>query len=101
MQSRRWSFPFYLPAACLLATIMNFEVSAQVGSATTTGSVTDPTGAAVAGVKVLVRETEQNFETPSVTNSAGLYRVQSLQPGTYSVTFEAAGLSERFKAGCN
>jgi TonB-dependent Receptor Plug Domain. len=36
-------------------------------------------------------QTENNFQFAAVTNSEGLYRVQSLQPGTYQVTIEAAG----------
>ena len=36
-------------------------------------------------------QTETNFHFSSVTNSEGIYRVQSLQPGPYSVTFEAPG----------
>ena len=87
---------FFCAAAAFAVTQSAFG---QVGTATITGSVTDPTGAAVAGVKVLVRETNQNFESPSETNSAGIYRVQSLQPGTYSVSFEAAGFKRLTQSG--
>ena len=34
-------------------------------------------------------QTETNFHFTSVTNNEGIYRVQSLQPGPYTVTFEA------------
>ena len=36
-------------------------------------------------------QTETNFHFTSVTNNDGIYRVQSLQPGPYTVTFEAQG----------
>jgi hypothetical protein len=64
---------------------------AQVGTSTLTGRVTDPTGAVVAGVAVTITNTETNFRFSSNTNEEGLYRVLSLAPGPYHLTFEAAG----------
>src|SRR5258708_10197660 len=64
---------------------------AQVDTATITGRVSDSTGATIANAQVKVVQTENNFQFAAVTNSEGLYRVQSLQPGTYQVTIEAAG----------
>src|SRR5258708_2315826 len=87
-----------LPALILFASF-GFRASAQISTATITGTVTDPTGAAVAGVKVLVLETSKNFESRSETNSEGLYRVQSLQPGTYDVSFEGAGFKRIVQKG--
>jgi hypothetical protein len=57
------------------------------------GTVTDPTGAFVPEVKVTVTATETNVTLPTVTNSAGYYRVTSLVPGKYQVHFEATGFS--------
>jgi hypothetical protein len=57
------------------------------------GTVTDPQGAFIPGVKVVVIATETNVTMPTVTNSAGYYRVTSLVPGKYQVHFEAPGLS--------
>lgn len=65
--------------------------NAQVGTATITGRVTDPTGAAVPAVEVVVTSLETNFRYNAVTNTEGLFRVQSLQPGKYRVSFTAAG----------
>ncbi|MBI4902287.1 MAG: TonB-dependent receptor [Acidobacteria bacterium] len=67
----------------------------QIGSSTLTGRATDPTGAVVPGVTVRVVQSGTNFTFNTITNSEGLYRVQSLQPGKYRITFEAAG----FKRG--
>lgn len=71
----------------------------QVNSAAITGTVSDPTGAPVAGVKILVVETSTNFQARSETNSEGIFRVQSLQPGTYDVTFEADGFKRVVQSG--
>ena len=54
---------------------------AQLSTGTITGTVTDPQSAPVAGVKVLAVETSTNFQARSETNSDGLYRIESLQPG--------------------
>src|SRR6185369_15700797 len=66
---------------------------------TITGIATDPSGAAIPNVKVLVVQLDTNFESRAVTNAEGLYRVQSLQPGTYRVTFEAAGFKRLVQSG--
>ena len=63
----------------------------QIGTSTLTGRVTDPTGAVVPGVAVTVVQVGTNFTFKAVTNSEGLYRVLSLQPGMYRLTFESAG----------
>ncbi len=66
-------------------------VSAQIGTATITGRVTDPTGAVIANVSVTVLQPDTNFQFTATTNEDGLFRVQSLQPGPYRVTFETGG----------
>ena len=80
----------------LLALLLALGVSAfaQIGTSTITGRVTDTTGAVVAGVNVNIVNKATNFTFTSVTNSEGIYRVPSLQPGAYRVTFEAAGFKK-------
>ena len=87
-----------VPALTVLG-LLHTPATAQVSTATITGTVTDPSGASIAGVKVIVLETGTNFAAPSETNSSGLYRVQSLQPGTYDVSFEAAGFKRLTQKG--
>ena len=86
-------------AVLILFTSVCFRASAQISTATITGTVTDSTGAAVAGAKILVQETSTNFETRSQTNEEGLFRVQSLLPGIYNVSFEAAGFKLLIQKG--
>jgi hypothetical protein len=57
--------------------------------------VTDASGAVAPNVAVHVVHKATNFEYTTLTNNEGLYRVPSLQPGEYRVTFEAPG----FKRG--
>src|ERR1041384_1642344 len=53
------------------------------------GTVTDTTGAAVPGAKVLV--TGQTGERTGTTNDGGVFRIENLEPGTYSVRVEQTG----------
>src|SRR3954469_11509693 len=63
----------------------------QIGTATITGRTTDASGAVVPNVAVTVVQIDTNFQFTSVTNENGIYRIQSLQPGAYRVTFELSG----------
>jgi len=65
---------------------------AQTTSALT-GTVTDSSGAVVPGATVSITSPSLiGGAHSSVTDSAGVYRFPSLQPGTYELTAELAGL---------
>lgn len=82
-----------LRCCALMSGLLGFAAlaPAQIGTATITGRVTDPSGAVVPNVAVTVVQTDTNFQSSTVTNAEGLFRVQSLQPGQYRITFEAGG----------
>lgn len=66
-------------------------LSAQEFRATISGDVTDATGAAVPGVKIVVESLERKLTYEAVTNEAGRYLTQFLPPGDYAVRFEKQG----------
>ena len=66
----------------------------QIGTGTITGRVSDSTGAIVPGAAVTIVSTDTNFTFKSNSNEDGLYRVLSLNPGKYRVTFEAQGFKK-------
>jgi hypothetical protein len=78
----------------IVLTSFLFLVQAQVGTSTLTGRVTDQTNAVVPGVSVTIVNTETNFRFPATTNQDGMYRVPSLAPGSYRLTFEAVGFKK-------
>src|SRR5258705_7165657 len=68
--------------------------AAAFAQATLAGTVKDPSGAVLPGVTieasspVLIEKTRT-----ALTDAAGQYRIESLQPGTYTVTFTLAGFA--------
>ena len=64
---------------------------AQVQNGQFTGTVTDPTGAAIANAKVTVTNTATALHLTATTNSSGNYTVKEVPPGTYKIVVEASG----------
>jgi hypothetical protein len=58
------------------------------------GTITDTSGAAVAGAKVTVTDVLTNTNRLTETNSDGSYQLFGLKPGTYELTVEATGMSK-------
>jgi hypothetical protein len=56
-----------------------------------TGTITDPSGAVVAGVKVTVTDIATNVSQSTMTNSAGAYLFSDMSPITYTITAAKAG----------
>src|SRR5947207_8089403 len=61
------------------------------GNAAIRGTVTDPSGAVVAGAQVTVTQQSSSVKRSAATNASGNFTVPSLPPASYSVTIEAAG----------
>lgn len=57
------------------------------------GTVTDQTGAAIPGAKVLIHNNATNAENALTTDGAGFYKAPQLAPGTYTVTIMAPGFA--------
>ncbi|HEY3457712.1 MAG TPA: TonB-dependent receptor [Bryobacteraceae bacterium] len=56
-----------------------------------TGTVTDPSGAAVANASVTAKNVGTNAEVKAQTNASGTYRIVGLVPGDYTITVEDPG----------
>src|SRR4051794_909011 len=68
-----------------------FRVNGQYGAGTILGTVTDPTGAAVAGATVTIRNQETGSSRTFQSDSDGNYRFNAVPPGRYSATGSAPG----------
>src|SRR5215471_6438288 len=81
----------------VLAFIVAALVSLANGQTTTgaiTGTVTDPSGGNIPGVKIFATNTETNISYATQTNAAGVYNFPFLPIGAYTVTAEAQGFKK-------
>src|SRR5258708_12750678 len=74
--------------AVLAVTLSAF---AQVQNGQFTGTVSDPTGVAIANAKVTVTNTATDLNLTATAKSSGKYKVKEVAIGTYKLTVEAAG----------
>lgn len=65
----------------------------QTITASVTGTVTDPSGAAVNGAKVTAINVNTGVQTPATTNADGIYTIHFLQIGHYKVSVSAQGFA--------
>jgi len=64
---------------------------AQSERGTIAGTVTDPSGAAIPGAKVVVTNKNTNTSNSTVSNEVGNYTVPNLAPGDYNLRVEHQG----------
>jgi|CZKJ01.1.fsa_nt_gi hypothetical protein len=78
-------------ALALLCTVSTPNTSAQAVYGSILGTITDPSGAAVAGAKVTVTDQRKGTTDQTTTNDSGNYSVTHLIPDTYTVRVEGQG----------
>ncbi|HEY3838922.1 MAG TPA: TonB-dependent receptor [Bryobacteraceae bacterium] len=88
---------------CLVAILFAAGVSlAQIGgSGSIEGTVTDPSGAVIAGATVTATNVATSVQTTRQTTTAGLYVLTPLPPGEYSVSVSAPGFQGLNQAHIN
>jgi hypothetical protein len=87
--SRNVNILFILAVGLLLPVI----AIGQVLYGSLTGTVTDPSGAAVPGAKLQILNVNTGISKPAATDDRGAYLVEDLQPGSYKITVEATGFA--------
>jgi hypothetical protein len=86
-------------ALCVAACVMVFP-SAVFAQVSLSGTVRDTSGAVLPGVTVEAASPALIEKVRTATSdSAGNYRIESLQPGTYSVTFSLSGFASVKREG--
>ncbi|HKX28066.1 MAG TPA: TonB-dependent receptor [Blastocatellia bacterium] len=85
-------------AACVLFSVLSITALGQTFTATLTGTIVDPNGAAVAGVKVTVTNQGTRLAYPTQTDAAGLYTIPFLPVGNYVIIAEATGFKRLVSA---
>src|SRR5215211_2963639 len=84
--AKLWSL---LIAACISLAAVNVLGQDVLTKGMIGGTVTDPAGAAIPGARIVV--TGQTGERTGTTNENGIFRVENLEPGTYTVRVEQTG----------
>ena len=82
--------------ACLTILFLtgNLTTLAQQPVGSIEGTVTDPTGAVVAGANVTITETATGRTINTTTNSAGFFQARALLPGQYTIKIQQTGFSQ-------
>lgn len=80
-----------LAAVFAVVSLSGTAYAQSAASGNIEGIVTDPSGAVLPGVAVVVRNTGTNVTRVITTDSNGRFRASALQPGTYEVTATLAG----------
>ncbi|MCS7026327.1 MAG: TonB-dependent receptor [Bryobacteraceae bacterium] len=77
---------------CTVLTVLSYNfATAQVGTSTIRGTVTDSTQASIAEARVTIRNDQTNIRWATETTSAGIFTVSALPPGPYTVQVEKPG----------
>jgi Carboxypeptidase regulatory-like domain/TonB-dependent Receptor Plug Domain len=71
----------------------------QATTGVISGTVVDPSGAALPGATVAIRNTATNFEKAEVTDTAGRFRAILLPLGPYRITASIAGFTTVVREG--
>jgi len=87
------------PVVLALVFPVMLAAQSQATTGVIRGTVTDPSGTAVAGASVVLRETQTGFQRQVATNERGIFVAPLMPLGTYDVTARAVGFSEARRTG--
>src|SRR5664279_5384867 len=82
-------------AICAALATLQPWIAAQSSLGTILGRITDPSGAALAGARVTLRNENTNVTATADTSGNGDYVFPNLIPGSYQVTITFKGFAER------
>src|SRR5215468_683691 len=85
--------------AAALSCLFGASIAFAQPDAHVSGTVTDQTGANVAGATVTALDTTTGVSTPVTTNGAGVYTMPGLLPGKYNFTAESTGFRKSVREG--
>ncbi|HEY4047928.1 MAG TPA: TonB-dependent receptor [Acidobacteriaceae bacterium] len=78
----------------LASAFASIAATAQTTGGTISGTISDPTGAVVAGAQVKITDTATAISQILTTNGSGLFDAPNLTPGNYDVLVTMAGFSD-------
>ena len=87
---------YLVNVSCLCALLLSVAFG-QADRGTVTGTVTDPSGAVVAGARVSAENMDTHNVVQTRTTSTGNFTLPQLPVGMWDVTVEAPGFSKYFQ----
>src|SRR5882672_12658679 len=93
----------FLPWSCSLAIVLGLgsaaNATAQITTATLSGTVRDETGASLPGVTLTVRNVATGVTRTATTDSEGRYLVSALNPAEYEIRAELSNFKTAVRSG--
>jgi hypothetical protein len=83
----------------LAVSLLAGYLPAQTTTGSITGSILDPSGAAVGGVHLEIVNSDTQLHRSATSSDNGSYTVAQLAPGTYDVSIEKAGFASEIHRG--
>lgn len=83
----------------VLCLVNSCPLRAQVAGGTLSGTITDPSGGAVANAQVAIKNSATGVARNVTTNTDGFYSAANLLPGEYEVEISASGFNTEIKKG--
>jgi len=84
---------FYAVLLCLFSTCAPARVHAQIANAQISGSVHDSSGAVIPGARLSLKNQDTGVTTSTTTNGNGVYVIQQILPGTYTLEASRTGFA--------
>jgi hypothetical protein len=86
-------------AFTILVLAASLPVHAQVAGGTLSGTVSDKSGAVIAGVQISIKNVATGLVRNISTDTAGFYTAPNLLPGNYEITASARGFATQVQTG--
>ena len=84
----------FFTVSLILISLLVLPAFAQTGSGTIQGNVTDPSGAAVPGVNLILKQSATQREYATSSNAVGFFIFPPVPPGDYSLSVAATGFDK-------
>jgi Carboxypeptidase regulatory-like domain len=93
--SNRWAPRVFLYATCLVLGGLSCLLAAQttIGTGSIVGTISDPTGAVIAGARVTITNVETRQVISVATNPSGSFNSGALVPSAYKILVSSRGFS--------
>src|SRR5471030_682278 len=89
-----------IPALFLTTALLAFQVAVWAGTTgSISGTLTDPSGSVIPGVKLIVTDTAKGIRTKTMTDAKGDYSFPSLPVGRYDLNMEAQSFKPQNRTG--